>query len=81
VLKRGYLREGYFADLALVDLQAATRVGDDELFYQCGWSPQQGDRLIGSVVSTFVNGYRVYHRGRLQAQAAGGWAMPMEFDR
>lgn len=81
VLERGYLREGYFADLTLVDLHAGTCVGDDPLLYQCGWSPQQGDRLTGSVVSTFVNGSRVYHRGRLQAQVVGNWAMPLVFDR
>ncbi len=71
IADRGYLREGYWADLVLVDLDAPQRVERADILYKCGWSPLEGTRLRSSVVSTFVNGRRVYHRGELDDGVRG----------
>jgi dihydroorotase len=60
VRERGFIREGYYADLVLIDLQAASVVHAGNILYKCGWSPLEGMRFPASVVSTFVNGRRVY---------------------
>lgn len=57
---RGYLREGYFADLALVDLQTPITVGEDNILYKCGWSPFAGRTLKSSIAGTWVNGVQAY---------------------
>ncbi|MNK05020.1 Allantoinase [compost metagenome] len=62
---RGFIREGYFADLVLVDLKKKTTVTKDSLFYQCGWSPFEGTTFSSSVEKTFVNGEIVYENGQL----------------
>ena len=59
---RGYLREGYWADLALVDLAAGEEVRRESVLYKCGWSPLEGDRLRSRVEATFVNGLLAYSR-------------------
>ncbi|MBE0646642.1 MAG: dihydroorotase [Bacteroidales bacterium] len=61
--KRGYIREGYFADLVLVDLQAPWTVTPDNILYKCGWSPFEGDTFRSSVLSTWVNGHLAWHQG------------------
>lgn len=66
VLNRGFIRESYFADLVLVDLQQHTRVEEKDLLYKCGWSPQVGESFSAKIDSTFVNGQRLFHRGELQ---------------
>jgi dihydroorotase len=58
--KRGYVREGYFADLVLVDLDAPWQVTRENLLYKCGWSPFEGQVFNSRVVSTWVNGHKVY---------------------
>ncbi|HEY9340853.1 MAG TPA: dihydroorotase [Hanamia sp.] len=57
---RGYIREGYFADLVLVDLNKSTTVKKENLLYKCGWSPLEGIEFPSMVEQTFVNGNRVY---------------------
>lgn len=57
---RGYIREGYFADLAVVDLSQSTTVKKENLFYKCGWSPLEGVTFPAAITHTFVNGNCVY---------------------
>lgn len=68
---RGFIREGYFADLVLVDLKKKTTVTKDSLFYQCGWSPFEGTTFSSSVEKTFVNGEIVYENGQLTGVKSG----------
>lgn len=63
ISNRGYIREGYFADLVIVDLQGTTKVSKDNILYKCGWSPLEGMTLPASVTHTFVNGNLVYEKG------------------
>jgi dihydroorotase len=63
VLKRGFIREGYFADLVLVNPKAPQKVTDVEIQYACGWSPFSGHTFSHSINKTFVNGHKVYDRG------------------
>ena len=60
---RGYIREGYFADLVLVDLQSPWTVTKSNLLYKCGWSPLEGTTFQSKVTHTFVNGNLVYAMG------------------
>jgi len=57
---RGYIREGYFADLVLVNPDAVTTVSPDRLFYKCGWSPFEGFTFPAAIEKTWVNGHCVY---------------------
>ena len=57
---RGYIREGYFADLVMVDLNKSITVKKENLLYKCGWSPLEGIEFPSMVEQTFVNGNRVY---------------------
>lgn len=61
--KRGFIREGYLADLVLVDLNNSWEVKKDNILYKCGWSPMEGEIFKSKVISTFVNGNRVYNNG------------------
>jgi dihydroorotase len=61
--QRGFVREGYFADLVAVDLDAATLVDAAEIRYKCGWSPLEGTQLHSRVLLTLVNGQPVYRAG------------------
>jgi dihydroorotase len=60
VEKRGYIREGYHADLVLADLQATSRVHPETIYYKCGWSPFEGHIFNSKITHTFVNGDLVY---------------------
>jgi dihydroorotase len=62
---RGFIREGYHADFAIVDLDASTDVETAQLRYKCGWSSLEGHRLQGSVAMTILGGQLVYDRGRI----------------
>lgn len=71
IVDRGYIREGYYADLVLVDLQATTMVQKDNLFYKCGWSPFEGTAFNSVVAHTIVNGNPVYRNGKIVESIAG----------
>lgn len=62
--KRGYLREGYFADLVLADTKRAWEVNKANIAYKCGWSPFVGQVFQSAVTHTFVNGHLAYENGR-----------------
>lgn len=65
VEKRGYLREGYFADLVVVKPEASEIVAKENILYQCQWSPFEGTKFSYSIDKTFVNGSLVYDRGEI----------------
>ncbi len=60
--KRGYIKEGYYADLVLVDLQKSQTVTKDNILYKCGWSPFEGTTFSSTILSTFVNGNLIYNK-------------------
>ena len=62
---RGFIREGYYADLVLIDLKAPQTVCKENILYKCGWSPFEGITFSSSVTHTFVNGVLMYHEGVL----------------
>jgi len=63
IKERGYIREGYFADLVIVDLNSQTSVTKETLLYKCGWSPFEGTTFPAAITHTFVNGHLVYGAG------------------
>lgn len=69
--KRGFIREGYFADLVLVDLNKPTEVTKQSLLYKCGWSPFEGVTFSSSISKTFVNGHLVYDNGTFDESKVG----------
>ena len=69
--ERGYLREGYWADLVLVDLETPTTVGKDGLLAKCGWSPFEGDVFEATVETTMVSGQIAWNKGQVVENARG----------
>ncbi|MBC7865982.1 MAG: dihydroorotase, partial [Gloeobacteraceae cyanobacterium ES-bin-316] len=63
VKERGYIREGYFADLVVVDTQQPQTIAKDNIFYKCGWSPLEGFKMPASIHQTMVSGNIVYENG------------------
>ena len=78
IIDRGYIREGYWADLVLVDLDSPQSVSRENVNYFCGWSPFEGDTFNSKVVSTFVNGNLVYNEGKIIESGRG---VQLEFNR
>lgn len=66
--RRGYIREGYFADMVLVDLNRPQRIEAKDLLYHCGWSPFEGISFKSRVAHTFINGNHVYNDGKFQGR-------------
>ena len=60
---RGYIREGYFADLVIANLKKTTTAKKENLLYKCGWSPLEGFEFSAEIEKTFVNGLMVYDKG------------------
>ena len=79
VKERGYLREGYYADLVLVDMNRGTSVSHDSVHYQCGWTPFDGHQFSSTIRSTWVNGTEVYDGQKIRTQP--GTPLRLEFDR
>lgn len=78
VKQRGFVREGYYADLVLVDPDTPHTVRHDEIESKCGWSPFEGYTFRASIAATFINGHLAARRGRLLDPKPG---MRLEFDR
>jgi dihydroorotase len=62
VKERGFVREGYWADLVLFDLDHKWEVQKDNIFYKCGWSPLEGKAFKGAINKTLINGEIAYDR-------------------
>jgi len=75
---RGFIREGYYADLTLVNLNSQWTVAKDNLLYKCGWSPLEGTTFQTKIEQTFVNGNLVYDTGEFFEQEKG---MEIEFGK
>lgn len=69
--KRGFIREGYFADLTIVDLNHNWTVNKENLLYKCGWCPLEGTEFSTKVSHTFVNGNLVYDNGHFNETIKG----------
>lgn len=78
VEKRGYIREGYFADLVLVNTNVENTVTKENILYKCGWSPFEGTTFSSAVSHTFVNGNLVYENGVINDNTRG---MRLQFYR
>lgn len=76
--KRGFIREGYFADIVLVNPDQKWKVTPENILYKCGWSPFEGAKFGAKVTHTIVNGRLVYENGKFNDTAKG---MALEFDR
>jgi dihydroorotase len=69
--RRGYIREGYYADLVLIDPNQTTKVTKESLLYKCGWSPFEGHEFSSAITHTFVNGNLVYENGKIDETSKG----------
>ena len=78
VEKRGYIKEGYYADLVVVDLNNPWTVNKDNILYKCGWSPFEGTTFKSRITHTFLNGELVYQNFKVINKKA---AMRLTFDR
>lgn len=76
--RRGFVREGYFADLVLVDLDRPYTVSKENILYKCGWSPFEGQRFRSRVTQSIVNGVLTYDNGVFSSKSA---AMAVKFNR
>ena len=70
--KRGYIREGYYADLVLIDPNAPFTVSPENILYKCGWSSFEGYTFSSSIAKTFVNGNLAYDNGKIIENAEKG---------
>ncbi len=71
VSKRGYIRPGYFADMALLDISEKWTVSKSNILYKCGWSPFEEYTFTGKVTHTFVNGKLIYNNGIFDESSRG----------
>jgi dihydroorotase len=78
VENRGFIREGYFADLVLVNLDKPWEVTKENILYKCGWSPFEGETFNAQITHTFVNGHIAYEFGNFDETQRG---MRLTFDR
>jgi dihydroorotase len=78
VKERGFIREGYHADLVLVDMDRPYTVSKENILYKCGWSPLEGTRFPASITHTFINGHLAYGNGVFDESQLG---MRLQFER
>ncbi len=75
---RGYIREGYFADLLIADLGRSTSVSKENILFKCGWSPLENSGFPAAISHTFVNGHLVYGNGSFDESQ---WGQRLLFNR
>jgi len=78
IKERGFIREGYYADLVLVDLNKQMTITKENILYKCGWSPLEGFVMPASIEKTFVNAHPVYENNRVDSSYRG---MRLKFNR
>lgn len=78
IKKRGYIEEGYYADLVLVDLNRPWEVSKQNILYKCGWSPFEGQSFSSTITHTFVSGHLAWEIGRFDETKMGH---RLEFER
>ena len=78
VVDRGFIREGYFADLALIDVDKAFTVSSDNILYKCGWSPFDGYTFRSAIDATILNGQVVYEKGKFSKTPCYGDRLTFE---
>ena len=76
--QRGYIREGYYADLVLINPNVSYAVTSHNILYKCGWSPLEGETFSHTIAKTFVNGRLAYDNGKIAEDRHG---MPLTFNR
>ena len=69
--KRGFIKEGYYADLAILDPKKPQTISSKNIFYKCGWSPFEGETFNSAVTHTFVNGHLAFERGLINDSKLG----------
>ncbi len=69
--KRGFIKEGYYADIAIVNAYLPWNVKKENILYKCGWSPFEGYNFKSRITHTFVNGKLVYHNGKVKEAKVG----------
>jgi dihydroorotase len=75
---RGYIREGCFADLVMVNMNQPYTIAKENILYKCGWSPLEGFTSPATVEYTFVNGHQVYGKGVFDESK---WGERLSFNR
>lgn len=78
ISKRGYVREGYWADLVVVDLNQSTTVSKDNIYFKCGWSPFEGHTFPAAITHTIVSGHLAFENGKFDES---NWGKRLQFDR
>ena len=78
VADRGFVREGYWGDLVIVDMNQRTQVSKENILYKCQWSPLEGFTFPAAITHTFVNGHLVYGNGAWDESKMG---QRLKFDR
>ena len=78
IQERGYIREGYMADLVMVNLNKSYTVNKQNILYKCGWSPMEGMTFPATIEKTFVNGHMVYGNGVFDESK---WGARLKFSR
>ena len=78
IKERGFIREGFWADLVLVDMNDTYEVKKEKIFYKCGWSPFESYTFRSRIIETIVNGERIYSQGKILSDTIG---RKLEFTR